>query len=317
MNSWKLHNRKKSLLKNNVVLVIGIVIALCVITVTIYISIEKKYNKDILSFQNANMELAVLKDLDTLMVSKDRAASQMKLDIKNAGSIEDLEDLSSFCNLTELYIQDTNLDSLEGIQNLKNLKKLVLSDCNLRDATSIYSADLKNLEYLDLTGTTIDLTALNISQYKKMSILILDDCNINGYIDLGLNDTLTLLSLNDNQITGIAGNLPHLEKLYVNNNQLENLTSLIEFKSLTELKINGNPIKELTGILKLENLELLGIMHTQVTDVRMLKELPNFNSIYLSKNFDREKIAFIVDHFKSGDRYTKQYVLNKRYHLGE
>ena len=53
-----------------------------------------------------------------------------------------------------------------------------------------------------------------------------------------------------------------------------------------------------------------------VTNIDELKSLKNLNSIYLNEDFNREKIDFLLKNFKNGDRYTKQYILDKKYDLG-
>ena len=55
-----------------------------------------------------------------------------------------------------------------------------------------------------------------------------------------------------------------------------------------------------------------------MTDISPLKDLPEFNSIYLDSQFDREKVREVLYRdgewqFRNGDSMTKQFILDDIY----
>ncbi len=40
---------------------------------------------------------------------------------------------------------------------------------------------------------------------------------------------------------------------------------------------------------------------TKITDISVLENLHNFNTIYLDNDFDRSQIDFMIGNFKNGD----------------
>ena len=85
--------------------------------------------------------------------------------------------------------------------------------------------------------------------------------------------------------------------------------------NLKKLNISYNEFLTLDGIEQCKELEFLSMKGTNISDIHILSEFENFNTIYLDDDFDRSQIDFMVGNFKNGDTKTKQYLLDKQYNL--
>ena len=99
--------------------------------------------------------------------------------------------------------------------------------------------------------------------------------------------------------------------------------SLSLFKTVLSLSqkqiknISYNEYSRLNGIEQCPDLEFLSMKGTKITDISVLENLHNFNTIYLDNDFDRSQIDFMIGNFKNGDEKTKQYLLDKQYNLND
>ena len=113
------------------------------------------------------------------------------------------------------------------------------------------------------------------------------------------------------------GNLEQLEELDIYSNHLEDFDVLKSCPNIKRLNISYNEYSGLNGIEQCPDLELLSMKGTMITDISVLENLHNFNTIYLDNDFDRSQIDFMIGNFKNGDEKTKQYLLDKQYNLND
>ena len=87
---------------------------------------------------------------------------------------------------------------------------------------------------------------------------------------------------------------------------------------MEELSISENEVTSLEPLRSCTGLQVLRLQYTPVTDISPLKDLPEFNSIYLDSQFDREKVREVLYRdgewqFRNGDSMTKQFILDDIY----
>ena len=116
---------------------------------------------------------------------------------------------------------------------------------------------------------------------------------------------------------GYLGNLEQLEELDIYSNHLEDFDVLKSCPNIKRLNISYNEYSGLNGIEQCPDLEFLSMKGTKITDISVLENLHNFNTIYLDNDFDRSQIDFMIGNFKNGDEKTKQYLLDKQYNLND
>ena len=64
----------------------------------------------------------------------------------------------------------------------------------------------------------------------------------------------------------------------------------------------------------------INIQQTQIQDLSVLEDLSKnhrFCGIYLDEDFDRSKIDFMVNKFRTGDNVTREYIINKQYNASQ
>ena len=109
---------------------------------------------------------------------------------------------------------------------------------------------------------------------------------------------LKVLYLNANQITDITPLTPptNLTELSLHNNQITDITPITQLNNLKELALSMNQITDISPLAQLTNLTELQLHYNQITDLTPLIGLTNLTDLYLSYNQIPE---FQIDQLKS------------------
>lgn len=144
--------------------------------------------------------------------------------------------------------------------------------------------------YLSLHKSLQTISSGDFDSYPLLHKLVLSDNNLTSIEDdaLGRLELLTILHLDDNQLTHIPASLPSgLIKLFMGNNRItdlhpDDLTNLI---SLEELDLSGNRIIYMPQ-LGLPSLIMLGVRSCGLESVQhqFLKTLPNLRHLLIDGN---------------------------------
>ena len=226
-----------------------------------------------------------------------------------ANELKTLPDLSALTNLQTLDISDNSINSLEGIknnytliklnassnqivniipvtENLVALQELNLSTNNISDISTIHN--LSSLIMLDLSFNTSIREVKEITELKNLTKLSL--ANDNNIIDL-----VKLLNKNDDNKTPKLINLQELNLEHVNNSaskiSVSNLTPLINLK---ELNLNNNELTNMTGILEFSNLEKLYLSNNKIKDISPLVKFKSTTINGKTENYV-EKVSQVKD----------------------
>jgi internalin A len=94
-------------------------------------------------------------------------------------------------------------------------------------------------------------------------------------------------NLTDEQLAEIvaSGGIPHeTTVLWLQGNQITDLTPLSKLTNLQHLDLDNNQITDLTPLSGLTNLQILDLSNNQITDLTPLSKLTNLQNLYLSRN---------------------------------
>jgi Leucine-rich repeat (LRR) protein len=157
-----------------------------------------------------------------------KATASPKLDISGAG-ILNLEPLTIFFNLKELYIQNVPLQDPSAIARLEMLEQLQVTETPFRDLSVVSS--LANLKMLDVSNTAVsELEPLsNLDRLQHLNLSGTNISNLKGLDMLYDLRTLDIASTGVKNLKQIT-HLINLEKLVCFNTRL-NSRNVEKFQS--------------------------------------------------------------------------------------
>ncbi len=217
----------------------------------------------------------------------------------------DLSLLAKLVKLKELRVTGKYLSDLSPLSALVDLASLVIGGTGISDISPLSS--LVKLRSLTLQNTRIsDLTALQ--SLTQLDWLDLSYGIISDLEPLGLGDfsKLERLYLNDNDIQSLDGlkNLSNLEYLYLENNRISDLTPLVPLSNLRYLYIDSNRVSDLSPVGQMA-LDSLRASDNLISDLEPLSS-KFVNNLDLSRNQ-------IVDLTPIGDQFRLFGNLDVRY----
>ena len=216
------------------------------------------------------------------------------LSLRN-NNITDLNNITSEYNIGHSTLDvsgNKNID-LDTISKINNISCLILSDCNINDISKIkenyngFNLDLSKNPINDISGIedinlySIDISYTNINsipniQYlRKLNISGLGKIqglsNYRNLVELKMNDC----NLNSEDFKEIVENLPGLNTIYVNNNNITNLDE-IQIQSISNIYLSNNKITDISGLEINSEIEMLDLSKNQI-DNRVISILKKYN----------------------------------------
>ena len=239
------------------------------------------------------------------LVVIDRQTREKTVVDPSGGIITDLFQLQDLTGLQELQLWGQPLENLDGIYNFPELRELTVVNCpNLTDVSHAFTMqnlqvlnfrrspvqsiqgvqNLWNLWKLDISGTKItDLSPLAQCDFSQAAAqmggvtLLLDDIRTDDFSALASVGQISMLSLN-NQNPDLW--LEHLEGKWIN--KLYAVHSFEQMRAGTD--VNGVFAQFVSNHPELQELQLQG--NDRLTDVSVLLELPNLQSVWLSRSME-------------------------------
>jgi len=117
----------------------------------------------------------------------------------------------------------------------------------------------------------INLNNLELKTFTEQDAL--DYCQLNSINP----EDITELYLNDNELTDISGVklFKNLKELYLNYNKLKNILVLKDLNKLERLNLNNNKITDILILKNLNKLETLYLSYNELTDISVIQYLNN------------------------------------------
>ncbi|WP_099222977.1 immunoglobulin-like domain-containing protein [Listeria costaricensis] len=116
-------------------------------------------------------------------------------------------------------------------------------------------------------------------------------CSDSGVTSLeGLQYATNLdeLAIENSDLSNVSltpiSNLKNLKKLYLNNDNLSDISAISGLVNLNQLYIVGNHITDLSPIQNMKELTNLDAINNDIEDISVLEDLPNIHAVYLLDN---------------------------------
>lgn len=175
--------------------------------------------------------------------------------------INDITDVGSCYELKSLFLSNNPLTKYsECLSALSSLEELGIGRCNIPFSDIRSLRYLKNLSYLDISGTNPDLSF--ISTMSNIKSLILSECQLNtkSISSLNILSKLEKLDISNNGLdletygAGLdATKLLNLRELFIGGNEFVSMPALSSFTSLRTLDLTGSynltSLNGITGML--------------------------------------------------------------------
>ena len=196
--------------------------------------------------------------------------------------ISDVSVLKNLINLESLNLDNNNISDISALKDLVNLKWLYLSDNNIIDISPIANAT-KLTGFWAWNNKINDISALE--NLINLQDVLLFNNNITEITSIEKLDKIIKLDLSNNKIKNIDAleNSP-IYKLYLDDNEIQDISVLSTCNNLMELQLSKNKISDISSLSGLHNLKYLTLDNNEISDISPLTELQNLMSLHLNNN---------------------------------
>ncbi len=220
---------------------------------------------------------------DVWFLNMDRLVS---LDLSNNKELTNLGGILNSVNsdLHQIHMANTGVYSLASLSKFEELEMIDISGCevgsleplhNLSNVTYI-AADHNKLESLDGIEGMTKLDTLSVSGNGLVSAEAVKDCVYLERVDLS-----------DNKLTDIsplAASRVSLKKLFLDNNDIKDMTPLSGMSSLEVLSMDGNEVQDLAFLDESSELKILSARNNKIHSLGPILDKQGIDALYLSGN---------------------------------
>lgn len=182
-----------------------------------------------------------------------------------------------------------------SIQLDKSIDKITADDLNRITELTIWGENIvdsnKNIAWESMPSNYVSAVIIDDVRYTKRG-------EIDTLEDLKKMHNLYSLTLVKQKITNLEP-IKDLDivHLFLNDNDIEDISALKEMTSLYTLEVGGNPIRDFGVVPHLINLGELDISDTNCSDFSFLKNMTNMR-VLIAKNLKLEDIDFVSELYK-------------------
>ena len=199
------------------------------------------------------------------------------LAVKNAGDLTALQEAQS---ISYLSLENCSGNTFEAIASLQSLMALYINDFSSYVSSLEPLTRLPNLTLLSLEDTSVFGNVEELFGIPTLQTLYLDECQIGlDFDNMPTNENLTALSL--------SGTAVLYDPTYNNGNKVnlaDHYDMFDHFPNLTELYLASLQIDSLDFVEKLPHLQYLDITDNNVTSLKPLEQLSDFQAVWCGKN---------------------------------
>jgi internalin A len=248
-----------------------------------YSTSQENRDENIITFSDLFLEEAVKASLG--LSSSDDVTVENILELRSLewvnGNITDLTGLEYATSLTKITLTGNNISSLQPLINLENLISIGLSN-NPVELSEVLL--LENVLELDLSGNHYGEEISELSKYKNMTNLWLNDCGLTDIDFVQGMENLIWLRVMDNQISSLSSlNSNSLTGLWATNNALTTLEDVSNFGSLRGVYLEGNQLESIDVLQNVSTLERIYADNNNVSSVNMSNN-ESLQFIFLNNN---------------------------------
>ena len=227
--------------------------------------------KDLYISNNDINDISVLRNLVNLE----------HLNLINAG-ISDISPIENLINLKSLNLGENEISDISPLRDLVNLEQLYLYDNKIIDISPIANST-KLIVFWAWNNKINDISALE-NLINLQDVLLIKN-NITGIKGIEKLDKIIKLDLSNNKIKNIDAleNSP-IYKLYLDDNEIQDISVLSTCNNLRELQLSKNKISDISSLSGLHNLGYLTLDNNEISDISPLTGLQNLRSLYLNNN---------------------------------
>lgn len=264
------------------------------------------FQAQVVNITDINLKSKLLAADITNTIAKDNNLNNIKIDINGNNEIDINEALTVYhLNVSATQNQNTNLISnISGLSAFSNLKSLNLDFNNLNsvDATPFTNLQILHVSYNPLSVLQAN-NLINLKVFSCRSTMNLTTLDISNL------PSLEDLRCNNNQLTSLnLANKPNLKYLYCSNNNFTslNVSGLI---NLEVLDIGSNPISsiDLSGISKIKT---FSSMFTNVQTINVMGQ-HNLQDLLVGNTPSLEYVFMKNGSYESGRNF--EYLPNLKY----
>ncbi|UQB67672.1 T9SS type A sorting domain-containing protein [Epilithonimonas zeae] len=235
-----------------------------------------------INFNNSILKTKLLSADSTNEIAKDLNGNYTKIDINNNGEVE----YSEAANISEIKINNSNLDAFDELYYFSNLTSLVLTEGTIQKIRLDLYPKLKHLdlnnnklsEISNYSPNTLPLEYLNVSNNSISYENFLTKLSNLKYLDISNNPNLVKLEFTQNV------NLSYLkmDNLTKIRNDSNGILGMNKTKLVTLSANNCNFISlPFTGIATLENLY---VSKNKLSSINTVTGVPNLKVLDCSSN---------------------------------
>lgn len=200
--------------------------------------------------------------------------------------IEHLDSIKYFSKLNKLdlcFNPITNA-TIKNLETLKKLKILKLDYTDINDTSPL--GNLKNLEELHLHNCMEIEAVLGLEKLTNLKVINLNSTCIESLEDISVHNGIRSISLRDAAINHISGldRFPNLEELVITGQSLSKIEGFEKSNSLKRLRLSTTSIEIIEGLEHLANLEILDLHHNRIKKTEGLECLMKLKKLNLSEN---------------------------------
>lgn len=216
------------------------------------------------------------------------ASNWTKLHTLSISGVSDISFMQSLTNLKKLYLRGADCSTFDVFASLQNLEYLQIGSVygdldNLNMLTH-----LSKLKVLDMSGVTVYGNVEAIFSIASLEELNINDCSFGLNFDaIPEHTNLKVLHMNrmrlwENIVVQYDGAFTYVD--YDEVELVDQIDVVKKFGNLEELYLQGNQLTNVSFAEGLPNLKKLDITNNYVTDLRPLQQLSQFEIVWCGQN---------------------------------
>ncbi len=213
----------------------------------------------------------------------EKATKLQRIELRR-NAITDLTPLAGLIRLNNIKLRGNNITDVSPLANLKSLDWLGLEETNITDLSSL--SGLVRLKGIGIENTLVtDLSPL--AKLPSLEGIRAWDTRISDFSVLASARRLKWLECSGNQdLTNLNSfrQLKTLRRLEINNAGITNIEGLSDLTQLETLQLRNNQISDLSPLRDLKNLKVLYLHFNLISDLTPLAELTQLNQLILEHN---------------------------------